>query len=420
MAEYQNLQKAKAALILDQPFFASLLLGMEIVENAACKTMRTNGEIIEFNPEFIADKSVQELTFVLAHETLHCAFEHMYTRGNRDANKWNIAADYVINDILVNENVGTMIDGALFNPELVKQGNGTTHGVYAILPEPPKDDKKPDKGKKGKDKGKDKGNGKGKGKDKGEGNADGDGQGEGQDDQSQGEGYPGAGESGGAMDEVIDAAQDEATNSQKASENRVRVVQAANAAKMAGKLSAGLARVVKEVTASRTDWKANLRRFFTERAKVDWSFARPKRRFLAEDIYLPSLAGERMGSTVIAIDCSGSVSATELELFSKETSAIIQDVCPEVTHVIYFDSEVLRIESFTKDDQFKINPIGGGGTRFSPVFKYIEKHNLNPNACVFLTDLVCADFGDAPSYPVMWVTTLATDAPFGEVLKFKE
>jgi predicted metal-dependent peptidase len=72
------------------------------------------------------------------------------------------------------------------------------------------------------------------------------------------------------------------------------------------------------------------------------------------------------------------------------------------------------------EDEFTIKPVGGGGTAFSPVFKFIEDKDLNPMACVFLTDLYCGDFGNTPHYPVLWATIGDEKAPFGEVLSIKE
>ena len=63
-----------------------------------------------------------------------------------------------------------------------------------------------------------------------------------------------------------------------------------------------------------------------------------------------------------------------------------------------------------------IKPHGGGGTAFSPVFQFMRDKDINPVACVFLTDLCCGDFGDAPDYPVLWVSTHNDQAPFGEVV----
>lgn len=365
-----NLAKAKAALILDQPFFASLLFTMPLIEDASVKTMATNGEEIRYNPEFLASMTLQETVFVLAHETLHCVFQHMHRRGQRNANKYNIAADYVINDVLVNEKVGKMPEGCLLNPSLVAQGKGTTEGVYDLLPD--------------------------------------------SDEQKQ------PGESGGAMDEVSDAGNDAAETAAKEAEMRVKIVQAGNAAKMQGKLSQGIARLVGEVTATRTDWKSVLRRFLSERAKTDLSYAKPKRRFMADDVNLPSLIGEKLGSIVVAVDCSGSIDEKLLNKFSSEISAIVQDVRPSVVHVLYFDSEVCATETFGCEDDVKLSPHGGGGTAFSPIFKHIEANELNPVACVVLTDLCCSDYGDVPSYPVLWASTEKHDTPFGEVLLIQE
>ena len=368
-----NLVKAKAALIIDQPFFASILLGLPMVEDTKIPTLATDGNEIRYNPDFVAKLPLGEVIFALAHETMHCVFQHMHRRETRNPAKWNIAGDYVINDLLVREKIGTMIAGCLHNPSLVAAGGNTTEGVYKLLPDS-------DEGKK-----------------------------------------PGADHGrGGALDEVSDAGKDQAEIAQKEAEMRVKVVQAANAAKMSGKLSGNLARIVGEATASRIDWRAILRRFLSERAKTDLSYAKPKRRFMADDIYLPSLTGEKIGGVVVAIDCSGSINDTLLKLFQSEINAIISDVMPSMTHIVYFDSQVLKRDSFEPGQTIELKPCGGGGTAFSPIFRHIEENALQPVACVVLTDLECSDFGFCPDYPVLWAATAKGSAPFGETVLIKE
>lgn len=365
----ENLTKAKAQLILDQPFFASLLFSMPMIEDGSLPTLATNGEEIRYNPVFLSKLTVSETVFVLAHETLHCVFQHMTRRGSRDANRWNIAADYVINETLITEKIGAMPAGCLRDSGLVKQGNGTTEGVYNLLPEESEEKKS----------GADHGN-------------------------------------GGAMDTVEDAAGDEATQAQKDAEMRVKIVQAGNAARMMGKLSAGMERIVKGATRSKTDWKAILRRFLTERTKTDWTYAKPKRRFLADEIYLPGLTGEKLESVVIAIDCSGSIDEKLLAEFAAEIKGIIEDTSPTAAHVVYFDSEVLKHDTFTAEDAVEVKPIGGGGTAFEPIWKFISEKDLNPAACVVLTDLY-GSFGNAPEFPVLWASISDQTAPFGETVR---
>ncbi len=260
-----------------------------------------------------------------------------------------------------------MPSGGLLDSKLVEAGQGTTIGVYNLLPKETEDKS--------------------------------------------------AGQDGGALDSVKDAGQDQATISQNQSEMRVKVAQAKNAAKMCGKLSGNLERLVDEILKPRVDWKIVLRRFLNTKAKNDLSYSRPKRRFLAEDIYLPSLVGEKLGSIAVAIDCSGSVDQVLLDQFSSEIKSIFSELKPDKIEVIYFDSEILKTEVFTKNDEIKIEPLGGGGTAFSPIFDYLNKQDESPIACVVLTDLCCSDFGIEPKYPVLWATTYLEDAPFGEITK---
>ena len=58
-----------------------------------------------------------------------------------------------------------------------------------------------------------------------------------------------------------------------------------------------------------------------------------------------------------------------------------------------------------EDDEPVISPHGGGGTAFSPIFKYMQEKDIDPVACVVLTDLCCDDFGDEPAYPVLWAVS---------------
>jgi predicted metal-dependent peptidase len=133
-------------------------------------------------------------------------------------------------------------------------------------------------------------------------------------------------------------------------------------------------------------------------------------------MYLPSVSGESLGEIAIAVDCSGSIDADTIAQFAAEIGAVKEDGNPSTIHVLYFDSEVSHYETYGRDDDLNIKPHGGGGTAFSPVFEYLDKHDIEPVACVFLTDLCCDDFGNVPSYPVLWISTQSGKAPFGEVV----
>lgn len=379
---HSKLNKARAALIIDQPFFASILLPMPISEGSDTHTMETDGASILFNKEWTDKLTLDETIFVLAHETLHCVFDHMGRRGTRGPNRWNQAADYIINKILIDDRVGSMPHGGLHNPSLVAQGNGTADGVYNLLPE--------------------------------------------EDENKQ------AGTPGGALDHVNDAGTengtaptDQAKMNQASADIKVRVIAAKNAAKMQGKLSAGMARLVDDLCTPVVDWKTELRKYLSEKAKTEYTYARPKRRFLAEDYYLPSLSGDRMGPLVIAIDCSGSTWSEPklLDSFAAEINAIREDLKPSALDVVYFDSKVCKIDPVDPDSEIVITPMGGGGTAFSPVIEYVNSKEMAPACTIFLTDLQCDDYGPKPEYPVLWVALGKLDpyyskrVPYGDILE---
>ena len=132
---------------------------------------------------------------------------------------------------------------------------------------------------------------------------------------------------------------------------------------------------------------------FLIKAKVDdRTFARANRRLIQQGLYLPTTSGEIMGEVAFAIDCSGSI-GQELDQFNAEVVKMWQDLRPTKMHIIYFDSDVCHYDCF-EDEEPVIKPHGGGGTMFSPIFKFMQDKDIDPVACVVLTDLACSDFGD--------------------------
>ena len=102
-----------------------------------------------------------------------------------------------------------------------------------------------------------------------------------------------------------------------------------------------------------------------------------------------------------------------------EITAILDEAAPEAVHVVYCDAEVRATESFEPGDAIDLSPQGGGGTAFRPVFDWIARSDIQPVCAIYLTDLDGDDFGPAPDYPVLWVSTELTGAPFGEVIPYR-
>lgn len=368
-----KLAKAKTALILEHPFVGTIALNMPFEFDDSIPTAATNGKRIKFNPEFVNELTDEEVKFLVAHECFHPMLEHNFRRGERQPRRWNMAADYVINKLLVDDGIGRMPKMGLHDPNIYNAGKGTSEGIYNILPEQPEG------------------------------------------------GGSGAGEPGGPLDDCEDGDGSPAEQQQQQAEWKVKVAQAAQAAKMMGKMSANMQRLVDEVLQPKVDWRDVLQRFLVKCRNDQRSFSRFNRRFIAQGMYLPSVSGEAMGEVLFAVDCSGSIDQHTINQFAAEITKVKEDLMPERIHVLYFDSSVSHVESYEQHDDLDIKPHGGGGTDFAPVFAKIIELGINPVAIVFLTDLCCHSFGEQPDAPVLWVSTdEGRTAPFGEVVEMGE
>lgn len=357
---HTKLSKAKTSLILEHPFVGTIALGMPFEFDDSIPTAATNGKRIKFNPEFVNSLTDEEVKFLVAHECFHPMLEHNFRRGGRQPRRWNQAADYVINKLLTDEKIGRMPKHGLLDANIYNAGHGTSEGIYNILPEDHEKD---------------------------------------------------------PLDNCEDGDGSPAEQQQSQAEWKVKVAQAAQAAKMMGKMSANMQRLVDEVLQPKVDWRETLQRFLVKARTDQRSFSRFNRRFIAQGMYLPSVSGEAMGEVCFAVDCSGSIDQKTINQFSAEITRVKEDLVPTRIHVYYFDSRVSHAESYGPDDELDIKPHGGGGTDFAPVFTRIIEDGINPVAIVFLTDLVCRSFGEQPDAPVLWVTTHAEKAPFGEVVR---
>ena len=357
----QQLTRARTALVLDQPFFGVLALRLKLVEKPSIKTAAIDGKHIFYNPEFVAALSPAETLTLVAHEVMHCVYDHIGRRGGRNPRKYNKAGDYVINQALLDANF-LPIKGWLHNPAFAGM---SSEEVYNLLPD---------------------------------------------DDDNDGQG---PGDDGEALDEVMDG-DSEATEAD-ATEWKVATVQAAQAAQAMGKLPASLKRFVDDMLAPKVDWRAVLQRFVAETSKNDYSWTRPNRRFIQQGIFLPTLFSENMGAVAVGIDTSGSIDQHTLNAFGSEVKAIVQSMRPEATTVIYCDAAVNHVDTFGPNDEMHFEMHGGGGTDFCPPFKYVEDNGLTPVCFVYLTDGY-GPFPKDPGYPVLWVMTSKVVAPFGETV----
>ena len=185
-----------------------------------------------------------------------------------------------------------------------------------------------------------------------------------------------------------------------------------------GDIPAGLRRHLKGEGEQLLDWRELLERFLENCSSEDSSWSMPNRRYLHQNIYLPSRREPRLERIVLAVDSSGSVDEQCLALFCSELSAILDSYDTELT-VLFHDSKVHGSQTFRKQDlPLSITPVGGGGTDFRPVCSFMEEQDLIPSCLIWFSDMQCDRYPPEPPFPVLWIASGSgeADPPFGEIV----
>jgi predicted metal-dependent peptidase len=178
-----------------------------------------------------------------------------------------------------------------------------------------------------------------------------------------------------------------------------------------------------DLLAPKVDWRKALRDFITETCsgRDESSWSRPNRRFLADDVYMPTMMGTTLRELVVGFDTSGSIfGGSEMTRFVSEITTIIEQVKPSKVHVIYWDTGIAGHQTF-EDGQFAVQnlkPKGGGGTDGAVLFDYLRKQKLKPDAIVQFTDGYVGSWGTT-DVPTLWAITTDIKAPFGTTIQLE-
>jgi predicted metal-dependent peptidase len=270
----------------------------------------------------------------------------MVRSGTRNFKRWNRAADYVINNMLI-DNGYELPPGGLWD---TKYNDMSTEQVYDLL------------------------------EDDGDPNFD-------QYDLS-----PSPIDSDMSPEEVEQKVQD-------------IIVKASIQSKMggdkSGSIPSDIQRELDKLLNPKLDWRTILQNYVSAFAKEDYSYKKPNRRYMP-DFYLPSLYSEAVGEIAIAVDTSGSVTDKEFQAFLSEINAIKNDLNPALTTVIDFDTSIKNVHKLTADQSIdSVKFSGYGGTQLDCVFNYYKKDV--PVVLIVFSDLYCPPIQTAPEYPVIWV-----------------
>lgn len=382
---------ARVGLLLRHPFFGNLATRMKLIDASDwCATLATDGRNFYYNNGFVNKLTPKECEFGFAHEVLHNVFDHLGRREGRDPTLSNIAADYAVNQILKDERIGTVPNFLqIFQHD--KYRGKSYEEIYQELYD---NAEKIDISKLGEllDEHLD-----------GESN-DGDG-----DENKDGKGRPkiSAEERKKIRDEIKEA--------------MIAAAQSAGA----GKVPAGIQRMIKDLTEPKMDWRQLLRMNIQSILKSNFSFSRPNRKSQHSGAILPGMLNEETIDVSVAIDMSGSISDAMAKDFISEVKGIMDEYVDFNLDLWCFDTEVynyVRFTGDTADDILDYECKGGGGTDFDANWRYMKDEDITPKKFIMFTDgYPCGSWGDEDYCDTLFIIH-GNDSiipPFGQVAYYK-
>ena len=393
----EKLITARVGLLLRHPFFGNLATRMKMIDASDwCSTLATDGRNFYYNNGFVHKLTPKEAEFGFAHEVLHNVFDHMGRRGDRHPELSNIAADYAANQILKDERIG-MFPSFMQCYQDDKYRGMSYEEIYTIIYE--KADKI-DISSLGEllDEHLDDGN------DDGDDDGGGDG-----DKEGKGKGRPKltAEEKKAIRDEMKEA-----------------IVAAAQSAG-AGRVPAGIQRMISDYTEPKMDWRQILRMQIQSIFKSNYSFTRPNRKSQHCGAILPGMMNEETIDVSVAIDMSGSISDAMAKDFISEVKGIMDEYKDFKLDLWCFDTQVYNYAKFTGDTADEIMEYeckGGGGTDFDVNFEFMKEEGIEPKKFIMFTDgYPCGSWGDEDYCESLFVIhgNETIIAPFGQTAYYK-
>lgn len=391
-SQQERIRKCLSALLTKLPFYGALALRLEhkvlTVKEADAmhiSTAATDGKRVFYRAQFLQRLSDADLTFLLAHETLHAALSHPLRGADKeDVHAWNIAADDTVNRLLKPDferlpKFAVIVDPRTFGLSEEQWEEMSTEAKYLLLAKELK------------------------------------GEGRGFGEQTEGQTEVGC--------DFLPPAPDSPTPEQWQQWLR-EAAEFAESVRGHGTVPAWVDELVVAKGKAKVPWQKVLRQFVQQRVISHWNYP-PSRRYQSVAL-LPKPQRERYGILGIAIDTSGSITSQQLEQFWREVLAIRKDYPRLTIRLVTCDVEVTSDEIFPP---FVPLPeakelTGRGGTDFRPAFERFKQPPV-PEAVVYLTDGM-GDYPTAPPpYPVLWILSRPEPhwrehLPFGSAIVLEE
>jgi len=424
----QKISQAKAKLLVDYPYFGTLASKLELVVNDDIEAFKSNGVKLEYNSDFLEGLELSEMEFLFANGAMHSSLAHEQRKNNRSGWLWQMATDYAINDMLV-ENGLQRPDGALYR----KRFKGLyAEEIYAELKEMNLDSLTESSEVSELN-----------GLEESSSNEESSSQTKETDEVQQEVNSNTSNESSqgsevSEREEVNSESSSESTqsselngleksslepkSSQELSEEILKeqllAEEAISLLELEFKKGEAPQTVERFFTisgAGKIDWRDELRVALDRFHKDDYTLMPPNKKFLHVGIYLPSCISQRF-KLVVAVDSSGSVDENLLNEFLRELNFLMNTIANYQIDILVCDERIHSHKTFYSGDILEAEVKGGGATDFRPVFEFIESELQDTKLLLYFSDLDGVFPNENPSYHVKWIAPKEKEVPFGEII----
>ena len=389
----ERITRAKVKLQREKPFFAYLILNLNIQEgNKETQTasIDSNGNLY-YNPKWINTLNDEQLKTLFSHEVLHLALLHLIRRGNRDRGGFNIATDLVINTIL-EDNGFERIEGGVYcdtyecgdikgkdtftiGKKKIKEVRGkSAETIYDELPRKAKNSKGFDVHIYSEGTGKDK-------------------------------------------------EEQERESTAQANKWKRLITEAHTYSKNIGKEASGIDRQIGDLLDEKVNWKTLLHRYITKTIPYDYTYNFPSKKSLSCGFYMPSVKKEEVDISAV-IDTSGSIDNEQIQEFITEIISIAKSFNNVKIRLIPCDCQIQGDYPIENGNIATIQELkfkGGGGTDFNIPLNYIRDNYNQTKLVIYFTDGFGTKIqqGDYP-FNLIWLIAKGNDdlvKDSGEVIR---
>lgn len=396
MTYEEKINKAKARLMLEHPYFGTVASSLQLEKNNDILTFSSNGSVMRYNSEYLDRLTVDEVEFVMANGAMHAVLQHQDRVNERTKWLWQTATDYVVNAMLVKngmklpqyayyeEKFEGMYAEEIYDLLRAEMMDNSDHSMEQETEQITDSD------------------------DVGVDNL-----------HMQKEHTPDMNAPQTELENDAEDKEEEHTSTPDvealSEEMKEHLEQIFQKLKRQGNLPKDMHFVVPEYFSHKVDWREFLYGYIASHAKTTYSFNPPNMKYLYRGIYLPSLSSDLL-RVIVAVDTSGSVDEALLGTFLGEVSSMMQQYPNYEIDLITADAKIQSHQTFLPGEMLDYQISGGGGTDFRPVFEYIDKQIDYPTLLLYFTDGQGTFPKEEPNYDLLWIMPEMLDVPFGEVV----